>query len=222
MNLDYINQELNTAEKCVEYLENKRWNGTPTCPHCQSQKTSQKNLRRTCLGCNRSFSVRVGTVFQHSNLPLQKWLMAITLMLSAKKGISSLQLSRDIKVNKNTAWLMQMKIRSAMSAGELDAFIDDEAKTRLELKVQPWEKFLHRRKHKSTVNFITARHLKNFGTYGFKGLLKRAIVGQYHKIDEFYLEHYVDEVQYKFDRKSEVDGGYAELLGRILVVTVAK
>lgn len=129
-----------------------------------------------------------------------------------------MQLSRDIKVNKNTAWLMQMKIRSAMNDGKLDIFQDSPK----ELQATPWKKFLERRKLKRIVNFITAKHLKNFGIYGFKGLFKRAIIGQYHKIDEFYIEHYLDEVRFKFDRKTELDGGYYELLERLLVVGLAK
>jgi transposase-like protein len=218
MDLAYINRQLNTQEKCVKYLESKRWNGTPTCPYCESEKCSPKKLRYNCLSCKNSFSVTIGTVFEHSNLPLQKWLIAITLILSAKKGISSMQLSRDIKVNKNTAWRMQMKIRSAMNNGEIEIFLS----TTTEQREAPWVKFLKRSKLKRSVNFITAKHLKDFGVYGYKGLFRRAIVGQYHKIDEFYLEHYLDEVRFKFDRKTEIDGGYAELLGRLLLVGLAK
>lgn len=114
MDLIYITTQLNTHEKCVKYLEDKRWEGVPTCPYCKSQKSSPKGLRYTCLGCTNSYSVTVGTVFEDSNLPLYKWFMAIALILSAKKGISSLQLARDLSVNKNTAWLLQMKIRKAM------------------------------------------------------------------------------------------------------------
>lgn len=138
--------------------------------------------------------------------------MAITLILSAKKGISSMQLSRDLKVNKNTAWLLQMKIRSALNNGELDLLKD------IEPKLTPWGNFLQRRKQKVSTNFITARHLKNFGIYGVEGLFRRAIIGQYHKIDEFYLENYLDEVRFKIDRKTEVDLGYQELMNRVICI----
>ena len=114
MDLIYITTELNTHDKCVKYLEKHRWKGVPICPYCKSKKSSPKGLRHTCLGCMNSYSVTVGTVFEDSNLPLYKWFMTIALMLSAKKGISSMQLSRDLSVNKNTAWLLQMKIRKAM------------------------------------------------------------------------------------------------------------
>lgn len=119
MDLIYITTHLNTHEKCVKYLEKERWNGVPTCPYCESKKSSSKALRHTCLDCTNSYSVTVGTAFEDSNLPLYKWFIAIVLILSAKKGISSLQLSRDLSVNKNTAWLLQMKIRKAMQEEEI-------------------------------------------------------------------------------------------------------
>ena len=65
-----------------------------------------------------SFSVTVGTIFHHTHLPLQKWFLAINLILNAKKGISALKLSRDIHVNKNTAWRIAKQIRRAMLQAE--------------------------------------------------------------------------------------------------------
>ncbi len=66
------------------------------------------------------FSVTVDTIFHHTHLPLQKWFLAISLVLNAKKGISARQLARDLEVNKNTAWYMGMRIRNAMfEQGEL-------------------------------------------------------------------------------------------------------
>jgi hypothetical protein len=66
------------------------------------------------------FSVTVDTIFHHTHLPLQKWFLAISLVLNAKKGISARQLGRDLEVNKNTAWYMSMRIRNAMfEQGEL-------------------------------------------------------------------------------------------------------
>ena len=58
------------------------------------------------------------TIFHHTHLPLQKWFLAVILMLNAKKGLSALQLSRDLKVNKNTAWRITMQIRKAMRETE--------------------------------------------------------------------------------------------------------
>ena len=70
--------------------------------------------RHHCNSCNTTFSVTVGTIFHHTHLDLQKWFLAISLVLNAKKGTSARQLARDIEVNKNTSWYMAMRIRNTM------------------------------------------------------------------------------------------------------------
>jgi hypothetical protein len=72
-----------------------------------------------CNACNTTFSVTVNTIFHHTHLPLQKWFLAISLMLNSKKGLSTRQLARDIEVNRNTAWYLGKRVRRAMTdAGE--------------------------------------------------------------------------------------------------------
>lgn len=115
MNLVEIFEKFPTEKDCIEYLEKIKWQSKPTCPYCNSQKCSslKDELRHHCNTCNTSFSVTVGTIFHHTHLPIQKWLLAVTLVLNAKKGISSRQLARDLNVTKDTAWRMQMQIRKA-------------------------------------------------------------------------------------------------------------
>lgn len=115
MNIIKVFKLFPTQESCVAHLEQARWNGTPTCPYCKSTNTHPNDNRHYCYNCKTSFSVTVGTIFHKTHLPLQKWFLAITLILNTKKGISALQLSRDIEVNKNTAWRILMQIRIAMS-----------------------------------------------------------------------------------------------------------
>jgi transposase-like protein len=105
-----------TKGKCIAYLEKQRWPNLPICPYCGSVKSSKKTqeFRHTCNDCGRSYSVLVGTIFESTKLPITKWFVAIFLILNAKKGISSLQLARDLNVNKNTAWFLQKRIRQAM------------------------------------------------------------------------------------------------------------
>lgn len=74
----------------------------------------EKELRHHCNTCNTSYSVTVNTIFHKTKADLQKWFLAISLILNAKKGISARQLARDLDVNKNTAWYMAMRIREAM------------------------------------------------------------------------------------------------------------
>jgi transposase-like protein len=116
MELIKITEKLNTQSKCMAYLEKNRWPVTPICPYCNSTKSSRKTqeFRHTCHNCKRSYSVLVGTLFESTKLPITKWFFAIHLITNAKKGISSLQLARDLHVNKNTAWFLQKRIRQAM------------------------------------------------------------------------------------------------------------
>lgn len=214
MDLIYISKELNTHEKCVKYLEQKRWNDIPKCPYCGSEKSSPKRLRHTCSSCNNSFSVTVRTVFENSNLPLYKWFMAISIILAAKKGVSSLQLSRDIRVNKNTAWLMQMKIRAAMENDDLGI-----ALTQQESGISPIK---FKKRDAQTLNvprrILSYKVSDVVGLGGYWTHLKRAIIGQYHQIDEFYLHFYLSERKYKQCHSNLAFNGFERLLAGMLFV----
>jgi len=118
MNIVHVFEQFPTQEDCITHLEQARWDGEPTCPYCGSTNTARNQHRHRCYDCKTSFSVTVGTIFHHTHLPLQKWFLAIMLMLNARKGLSALQLSRDLDVNKNTAWRVAMQIRKAMTQAE--------------------------------------------------------------------------------------------------------
>lgn len=109
-----------SQRKCISYLEEKRWGNTPVCPYCSSNRSSNRlgEYRHKCHNCGKSYSVLVGTIFESTKLPLPKWFAAICIIVNAKKGVSSLQLSRDIGVNKNTAWYLQKRIRQAMQEND--------------------------------------------------------------------------------------------------------
>lgn len=116
MNIVQIYKIFPTHKDCLKHLEAVKWRGNPKCPYCLSINcTSLKDdIRYHCNGCNTSYSVMVGTIFHDTKLDLQKWFLAISLILNAKKGISSRQLSHDLEVNKNTGWYLLMRIRKAM------------------------------------------------------------------------------------------------------------
>ena len=118
MNIVQIFEKFPTQASCIAHLEKARWGNTPRCAYCQSANTIRSAKRRFCYTCKTSFSVTVGTIFHHTHMPLQKWFLAISLMLNAKKGLSALQLSRDLQVNKNTAWRITMQVRKAMTQAE--------------------------------------------------------------------------------------------------------
>lgn len=122
MNIVSIYKQFPTQESCIEHLEKVRWPNGPVCPYCFStQATREKSQHRYhCNGCNTSFSVTVNTIFHDTKLPLQKWFLAISLILNAKKGLSAKQIQRDIEVTYKTAWYLAMRIRRAMlDDGEL-------------------------------------------------------------------------------------------------------
>ena len=115
MNIIEIFEQFPDQRSCIEFLEQARWKGTPHCPYCGSTNTAPNQHRHRCYDCKTSFSVTVGTIFHRTHLPLQKWFLAVMLILNAKKSLSALQLSRDLAVNKNTAWRISMQIRKAMT-----------------------------------------------------------------------------------------------------------
>ena len=104
---------------CITHLEDIRWNGEPECPYCHSkdvQRKKENNLvgRWNCHECTSSFNVLSGTIFEKTRVPLQKWFAAISLVVNAKKSLSSHQLSRDLRLNQKTAWYILQRIRKAM------------------------------------------------------------------------------------------------------------
>ncbi len=118
MNIVQVYKKFPTEQDCIKHLEKVRWNNEPTCPYCKSKNhtpmKSEGRSRYNCNTCNTSYSVTVGTIFHKTKIDLQKWFLAISLVLNAKKGISSRQLARDIEVNKDTAWYLLMRLRKAM------------------------------------------------------------------------------------------------------------
>ncbi len=107
------------------FIESKLWPDGPVCPHCglmdaykltpkpDSDKPVRKGVYK-CKGCRKQFTVRVGTIFEDSHIPFSKWLMTLHLMTSSKKGVSALQISREVGVTIKSAWFLCHRIREAM------------------------------------------------------------------------------------------------------------
>jgi transposase-like protein len=105
-----------------EHLEKVLWLDGPVCPHCGligeayklDGETTRKGLYK-CAGCREPFTVTIGTIFEDSKIPLHKWLLAIHLMCSSKKGISAHQLMRNLEIGSyRTAWFLAHRIRWAL------------------------------------------------------------------------------------------------------------
>jgi transposase-like protein len=269
MNIVQIYKQFPTEEDCICHIERVRWNGKPTCPYCGSDRVSANEHRHHCNGCNTSFSVTVKTIFHHTHLPLQKWFLALSLVLNAKKGLSARQLARDLEVNKNTAWFMGMRIRNAMfEQGELLRGIVEMDETYIggkprkgngkwkllprttdkipvvgmverggrivakavtdkgKLKYRNLSKLVRDNVDCSNAMLITDEYrgyikIRTFMRHktinhkfayadgeihtntieGFWGLLKRGIVGQYHKVTLRHLNQYVAEFCYRYNHR---------------------
>ena len=102
-----------TNDICKQAIAEARWaDGVAVCPYCGGRHCKVgKDGRYLCKDCNRKFNVTVGTIFENTKLPLRKWFMAMYLISSHKKGVSSLQIMRDINVTQKTAWFLLHKIR---------------------------------------------------------------------------------------------------------------
>lgn len=107
--------------KAADYLESIRWPDGPVCPHCGVEDAKHyllKNKTRKlwkCRACRKQFTVTVGTIFEGSHIPLNKWLLAFYLLCSSKKGMSSHQLHRMLGITYKSAWFMTHRIRYAMT-----------------------------------------------------------------------------------------------------------
>lgn len=279
MNILDITKKFSSKMKCIQHLEKIRWENIPRCPYCGSINSSSrpKEHRHQCNNCNRPYSVTVGTVFHNSNLSLQKWFLAVGLIMNAKKGISSRQLARDLGIDKNTAWYLQIRLRKAMEDDDsilLGIVEADETyiggdlhnktkKYRLERDKkgtipsgmehkQPVIGMLQRggkvmgkvlnKAHGKTIKPVLKRTIDagstlitdGFGAYhgldshfndhqvinhaqdefvrgeyhvntleGFWSLLKRGIIGQYHRITPNHLQSYINEFSFRYTNRSD-------------------
>lgn len=107
-------QAFSDEQSCIDHLTELRWGGNITSPFDSDSKVyTCKGNKYRCKNTGKYFNVKTGTLFDNSKIKLQKWFLAIWLITSHKKGISSIQLSKDIKVTQKTAWFMLQRIRNA-------------------------------------------------------------------------------------------------------------
>jgi transposase-like protein len=156
---DLTNPIFTDADKAREHLERLTWPNGPVCPHCGERENVKrlegKSHRAGLIQCNAclgNFTVTVGTVFERSKIPLNKWMLATYLLASSKKGMSAHQIHRMLGVTYKTAWFMMHRIREAMQddgsplggPGQViesdEAFVGGFKKKRLSGKVAPKKK----------------------------------------------------------------------------------
>lgn len=135
VNLSQLAKHFSDEDAARDLLEAMRWPNGPACPHCggadpyrltakpTSKKPGRKGLYK-CKACRKQFTVTVGTVFEDSRIPLSKWLLAIHLLSSSKKGMSAHQIHRMLGISYKAAWFMMHRLRYAMTAGPLAELLD--------------------------------------------------------------------------------------------------
>jgi transposase-like protein len=139
LNLATIAVHFATPDKAREFIEGMLWPQGPVCPHCKSQRATRMVSKEgtkhpvrpglvKCKDCRKKYSVTVGTIFEDSHIPLNKWLMAIFLMCGAKKSLSAHQLHRSLGVTYKSAWFMAHRIRYALKdpvfAGKMSGTVE--------------------------------------------------------------------------------------------------
>jgi len=122
MTCDLANPAFTDEDKAREFLEASRWPDGPVCPFCGQLDTVKPLGGKSmgpgwyhCTDCQDKFTVRVGTLYERSHIPLHKWLLATHLIVSSKKGMSTLQLSRMLGITYKSAWFMTHRIREGMT-----------------------------------------------------------------------------------------------------------
>ncbi len=117
-NLKDLMTKFQDEAACREFLVQQRWNGVPECPYCGCRKSYKieagKRFKCANSGCYKKYSVTVGTIFEASNIPLTTWFAAMYLITAHKKGISSVQLAKDLGVTQKTGWFMLHRIRESL------------------------------------------------------------------------------------------------------------
>ncbi|MCZ0933126.1 MAG: IS1595 family transposase [Oligoflexia bacterium] len=113
-------KKFNTEFKCLKFLERNIWKNGIKCGFCGSDEVSKKNKKtgfHYCNDCKKQFNVRTNTIFHRSRIPLQKWLYASYLLQTSRKGVSSLQLSKQLGITQKSAWFMLHRLREASKSG---------------------------------------------------------------------------------------------------------
>ena len=264
MDLVELTEACGTDDKCRMVLEQLRWPKGPICPRCESKATKIANrFQYDCDSCHYQFSVTAGTIFHDSHLSLWRWFLATYLITESRKGMSSNQLKRMLKVTYKTAWYLTHRIRAAMlevAPEKLDGTVEID-ETYVGAKARRWRpksvkqvvigirqrngdlRLIHAKDAKSaTVREIinanigshvevimtdesaiypwaldkmqkglhkTINHSREYAhgdvhtntVESAFSLLKRGIVGTWHKVSAKHLPAYLDEMVFRFNNR---------------------
>ncbi len=125
-NIDSLNQLLATfpdEQSCLDHLRELRWQDGEYCPFCSGKRIYHFSDRKTfkCGDCRQRFSIKVGTIFEDTKLPLRKWFMATWLITNCPSLVASTTLAKDLKVTQTTAWFVIRRLRLAAQTRSFNA-----------------------------------------------------------------------------------------------------
>ena len=175
LNLITLAAQYSDEGKALSLLESLRWPNGVMCPHCNHNEVYSLKPKRTskspgrmglycCAACRKQFTVKVGTVFEGSHIPVSKWLMAMFIICSSKKSVSAHQLHRMLDITYKTAWFMAHRIRFAM---------DDDTQPMLSGTVEVDETFIG---GKGDVRTMSLRKTPVVALISRKGKMKARVV----------------------------------------------
>jgi transposase-like protein len=116
-------QYFSNEDVCIQFVASLRWpDGQAPCPKCASKNSVYMENRRVwrCRDCQKQFSVKVGSIFEDSPIPLNKWLAGMWMMAGAKNGISSCEVARALGITQKSAWFMLHRLRLAITQGSFE------------------------------------------------------------------------------------------------------
>src|SRR5438132_342055 len=116
-------QYFSDEEICIQFVASMRWpNGDAPCPKCGSKDSVYMSNRRVwrCRDCQKQFSVKVGSIFEDSPIPLNKWLAGMWIIVGAKNGVSSCEIARALDITQKSAWFMMHRLRLAITQGSFE------------------------------------------------------------------------------------------------------
>lgn len=118
--MDFLTKRFPTEESATAFFVEKRWDKYILCPYCEGDRVyiGKSKQPYKCSECNRKFTAKTGTIMEGSHISLRIWLLAMYLMGTARKGVSSIQMSKTLGVTQKTAWFMAQRIREACNAVE--------------------------------------------------------------------------------------------------------
>jgi transposase-like protein len=184
--------QFGSEEKARTYLEQLRWPDGVRCPRCDASKGISRIESRgqfDCDSCGYQFSVRVGTIFHSSHLPLWKWLLAVYVICESRQGVSANRLKEMLGVSYKTAWYLSHRIRTAMR---------DEAPSSLLTIMDATESgaMIEDRDIEKAGSDVRTQAARSMWS-----LFRRSVAGSYHHLSPKHFPAYLDETAFRYKNR---------------------